>query len=179
MFKRNMAYLGVVCTIGIGISLVIGFWAKSKTAIFVAIGFGVTLAVATAVSIFLETIALVTICIMGVAFIGAIGYLAWQFIQNNKVEKELVQTGEITKQYLPPNVREHLFGYGAEPGKLDQVQSKVTKDRVKKIRQYSPKSNAVKLAPSMPEYWRPTTPSAGGVDPYISSISSNNRDTII
>jgi len=182
MFKRNMAYLGMICTIGIGISLVLGFWARSKTALMVAIGFAITLAVATAVSIFLETIALVTICVIGVAFLIAIGYMGWQFMQDRKVEKELVQTGEIAKQYLPPDIREHLFGYGAEPGKIDQIQSNTTKERVKKIRQYNPKANAVKLAPSLPEYWKPPYGAKGHlIDPYNASPAGYSafRDTIV
>lgn len=176
--KKKMAYLAVICAAGIGISVLIAYFGKSKTAIAVAASFAVTLGICIAVSVYLKAIAIVTISIIGVAFLGAIGYLGWQFIKGHRAEAELVHTAEITKQYLPTEAREHLFGYGAEPGKIDQIQSKTTQNRVKSIRQYNDK-HSVKLAPSMPEYWRPQSvivrPTA---DPYVAS-GVGQRDTII
>lgn len=183
-FKRMLAYLGVICVSGIGISLLIAFFGGGRMALVVAAGFGITLAVSIAISIYMKTIALVTICILGVAFVGVLGYLGWQFIKNNTIHKELVQTNELTKQYLPPEAREHLFGYGAEPGKIDQVQTKATKQQVQKIRAYNGPKGTVRLAPQLPGYWRPpnTIPSRPIADPYVyygSSPAAPQRETII
>lgn len=189
-FKRMMGYLAVICASGIGICMVVAFLGRSKTAIAVAVGFGITLAVSAAVTLYLKAIALVTIAVLGVAFLGVIAYMGWQALKNKKIEEELIQTGELTKQYLPPEAREHIFGYGAEPGKVDQIQTKATKERVKQVRKYNAQKQNIKLAPSLPEYWRPPL---GAVrhptDPYLHPSqdaynyglvgASGQRDTII
>lgn len=184
-FKRMMAYLAVICVAGIGICTVIAFFGRSKTAIMVAVGFGITLAVSTAVTLYLKAIALVTIIVLGVAFAVVIGYMGWQAFKSKKAEEELVHTGELAKQYLAPEAREHIFGYGAEPGKVAQIQSKSTQERVKQIRQYNEKQN-VKLAPSLPEYWRPPNSVPRPTDPYLRPTvdaynypSGGHRETII
>lgn len=184
-FKRMMAYLGVVCVAGIGICLLVAFVSRSKTAIMVAIGFAITLAISVAVTMYLKQIALVTICVLGVVFLGVMVYLGLELLKNRKAEEELIHTNELTKQYLAPEAREHIFGYGAEPGKVDQIQSKSTQQRVKLVRQYNQKQN-IKLAPSIPEYWRHPQQVRSMVDPYRSSEDaysygrpSMQRDTII
>lgn len=178
-FNNMMAYLGATCAVGLGISLVVAFFGRSKMAIMIAVGFAVTLAIAAAVSLYLKTIALVTICIIGAAFLGVIGYLAWQALKSKKIEEELVHSGELTKQYLPPEAREHIFGYGAEPGKIDQIQTKATKERVKKIREYSSKKQNIKLAPKQPEYWRPPLSVSKAAFGGVYGASEVYRDTII
>jgi hypothetical protein len=187
-FKRMMAYLAVVCTAGIGICMVVAFFGRSKLAIAIAVGFGITLAISTAITLYMKAIALVTIIILGVAFVGVIGYMGWQALKNRKIEAELVHTGELTKQYLAPEAREHIFGYGAEPGKVDQIQTKATKERVKQIRQYNTKQQ-IKTAPSLPEYWRPPATPVRSVDPYLRppidsysysvAVNNSHRETII
>ena len=154
-FKQMLAWIGVVSVAGIGVCLVLAIWTRSKVAIAVAVGFAATLATSIAVTMFMKEIALVTIIVLGTAFLGVIGYVGWQFFASRKMEEELVHTGELAKQYLPLEAREKLFGYGAEPGKVDEIQSKVTKERVKQIREYNDKKRVGKNAPRVPELYRP------------------------
>ena len=182
LFRRMMSYLVVLCVAGIGICAVLAFWTQSKTAIMVAGGFAVTLVVALGVSLYMQTLALIAVSVLGVAFLGICGYLAYRFFIQNRTEKELVQTTELAKQYLAPDTRQHIFGYGAEPGKIAHIQSDSTVARVDKIRSYTKagKPGAVSLAPKMPEFWRPPDAVTNSfVDPYIGSISRGRPDTAI
>lgn len=167
MFKKAMLYLVVICVIGLGVCSVLIFWLQNKTAVMVAIGFATTMAIALGVSFYMKAIAVVAISVLGVAFLGVLGYMAYQLFLTKKIEEELVQTNEITKQQLEPAARERLYGYGAEPGKIDLVQSKATKARVKEIRSYNNVNKGkVRLAPSVPEFWRPPDTHRPPMDPY-------------
>lgn len=150
-FKQMLAWIGVVSVAGIGVCLALALWTKSKVAIAVAVGFGLTLATSIAVTMFMKEIAFVTIIVLGVAFLGVIGYVGWQFFTARKTEEELVHTGELAKQYLPTEAREKLFGHGAEPGTVDAIQGTITKQRVKKIREHSKKQ----ATPSVPATYKP------------------------
>ena len=165
LLKKQLTYLIVLCVMGLGVCGVLIFWTQSKIAIMVACGFGATMAIALAVTYFMKTIAIVAICVLGVAFLGVLGYIAWTYFANRKVQEELVHTNELAKQHLTPEAREKLYGYGAEPGKIDQIQSNVTKARVKAIRSYSAIKGRVKLAPRIPEFFRPADGHAD-IDPY-------------
>ena len=182
MFKRSMSYLIVLCVAGIGICAVLAFWTQSKVAIMVAAGFVVTMFIALGVSLYMKAFAIIAVSILGAAFLGITGYLAWHFFIRNKAERELVQTNEIAKQYLAPDLRQKLFGYGAEPGKVDVIQSKTTKNRVKKIRSYDVDNGKLKLAPKLPEFWRPPDISSAPrtiIDPYLGIVSKVRTETII
>lgn len=181
MFRRMMSYLVVLCIAGIGICAVLAFWTQSKTAIMVAGGFAVTLVIALGVSIYMKTIALIAVSVLGVAFIGICAYLAYHFFVQNRAAKELVQTTELAKQYLPPDTRQHIFGYGAEPGKVAHIQSSSTASLVNKIRTYYVNKGSISLAPKIPEFWRPpdAVPAKPSVDPYISTIVRGRPDTAI
>jgi cation transport ATPase len=51
-----------------------------------------------------------------------------------RANEELVQTGEIMKDALPVKKKTELFGHGAVPGAIDNVQSKATKNLVHNVR---------------------------------------------
>lgn len=147
LFKEKMAWIGVISVFGIGVSVILAFLTRSMTATMIAIGFVVTLGVSIAASIYMSTIGWVTIAIAGVSVVGVLAYIAYTtFVQNKSVD-ELVQTGEVAKNYLSQEARDHIFGRGAEPGIADQVQSKETKKLVRKVRSYNKQKRGFDLAP--------------------------------
>jgi len=154
-FKKTMMWIGTVCVVGIGICIALAIWLKSATAFMVALGFGATLAVSVAVTLYMQTIAMITIIVFGVAIACVAIYFGWHFYQSKKTEEELVHTGEVTKQYLSPESREKLFGVGAEPGTVSLIQSNTTKRRVKQIKHYNEKRRLNKTAPRLPKTYRP------------------------
>lgn len=146
LLKQKMAWIGVVSVFGIGAFIILAFFTKNKLAIFVAIGFLITLGISIAVSMHMAAIAWITTIVAGVAVVGVLAYIGYiTFIQNKSVE-ELVQTGEVTKNYLTQEARDHIFGRGAEPGVADQVQSKVTKKIVRQVRSADDSKRGFKLA---------------------------------
>lgn len=153
--KEKLAWMIVVSIAGIGVCLVLAIWTRSKIAIAVAVGLGITIAVALGITFYMQTIAIITISVAGGALLVALLYLGYNFFLENKANEEFVHTTEIMKQRLDPAAREDLFGFGAEPGKIDTIQSKSTRDRVRSIRKSSNKKGKFGLAPKMPEYWRP------------------------
>lgn len=154
LFKSKMAWIGVVSVFGIGASIILAFVTRSMTATMVAIGFVVTLGVSIAVSLYMSYIAWITIVVAGVSVLAVLGYLGWGIFSQNKTMDELIQTGEVTKNYLSQEARDHIFGRGAEPGIADQVQSKHTKDRVKQVRYYNDRKRGFALSPSTPQVSR-------------------------
>jgi hypothetical protein len=147
LFKQKMAWIGVISVFGIGVCVILAFLTRSTAATLVAIGFVVTLGVSIAVSLYMATIAWITIAVAGVSVVGVLGYMGYNtFVQNKSVD-ELVQTGEVTKNYLSQEARDYIFGRGAEPGVADQVQSKETKKLVRQLRQYDVKKRGFDLAP--------------------------------
>jgi len=147
--KEKLAWIIIVSIAGIGVCLVLAFWTRSKMAIAVAAGLGITIAVSLAITIYMQQIALITISIVGVALLLGLGYMAYYMFIGNKSDEELVRTGEIMKQYLPVAARKELFGAGAAPGTIDQIQSKSTKERVTRIRSYNDRQRGFSIAPRL------------------------------
>tara|TARA_B100000614_G_scaffold262903_1_gene299914 strand:- start:86483 stop:87490 length:1008 start_codon:yes stop_codon:yes gene_type:complete len=137
LFKEKMAWIGVISVFGIGISVMLIFFTRSSAATMVALGFAATLGISIAVSLYMQYIAWVTIAVVAITAIGVIGYLVYMRITDNKTVDELVRTGEVTKDYLTQEARDHIFGRGAEPGVADSIQSKGTKRQVQEIRHYN------------------------------------------
>jgi len=137
LFKEKMAWIGVISVFGIGVSVMLIFFTRSGVATMVALGFAATLGISIAVSLYMQYIAWVTIAVVAVTAVGVIGYLVWRQITENKTVDELVRTGEVTKDYLTQEARDHIFGRGAEPGVADSIQSKGTKRLVQEIRHYN------------------------------------------
>lgn len=151
IFKEKMAWIGVISVFGIGACIILAFLTRSMTATLIAIGFVITLGVSIAVSLYMSAIAWITIAVAGVAVAGVLGYMGYNtFVQNKSVD-ELVQTGEVTKNYLSQEARDYIFGRGAEPGVADQVQSKDTKKLVRQIRSYNGVKRKFDLAPREPQ----------------------------
>jgi len=137
LFKEKMAWIGVISVFGIGVSVMLIFFTRSSVATMVALGFAATLGISIAVSLYMQYIAWVTIAVVAVTAVGVIGYLVYRQITENKTVDELVRTGEVTKDYLTQEARDHIFGRGAEPGVADNIQSKGTKRLVQEIRYYN------------------------------------------
>lgn len=148
MLNTMLAWISVCCVIGIGVSLVIGFYLKTPAAFMVAAGCLATLGISVAVTIYMQWIALVAVSVFGLGFVGAVVYIAIQLKNKNKAVSELVHTGEVLKTYLPSNSREKIFGNSVEPGVAHQIQSESTIKIIKDIRDESNKNRGFGLAPS-------------------------------
>jgi hypothetical protein len=149
LLKTMMAWISVCCVIGIGASLVIGFFFKTPSAFIIAGGCVITLGISVAVSLYLQYIAWVALSVLGVGFVGVVIYMAVQIKARNKAVDELVHTGEVVKTYLPSTAREKIFGNKVEPGVAHIIQSSSTIDMVKKIRNKAKASNNIGIAPSI------------------------------
>ena len=150
LFKKLVAWLGVICIGGIGLSAVLGFFTRSPAAIFLGLGFLVTLGVSIVVSLYMTWIAYITI---GAAvLIGgiAIVYVMRHQYAERKALVETVHTNEVSKQYLDPKARLHIFGNGPEGGVADNIQSSSTKKIVAQIRKSAEKSSTKKFALAAP-----------------------------
>lgn len=134
ILNQKMAWIGVISVFGIGIAIVLAFLTRSRAATLVAIGFVVTLGISIAVSMYMSAIGIITVVIAGLATLGVLTYLGYNLFVQNKATDELVHTGEVTKNYLSPEAKRHIFGEGPEPGVADQIQSQETKKMVKKVR---------------------------------------------
>lgn len=149
LLKTMMAWISVCCVVGIGVSLVIGFFLKTPTAFMIAAGCVVTLGVSVAVSLYLQYIAWIALSVLGVGFVGVVIYVAIQIKTRDKAVSELVHTGEVVKTYLPNNSRKKIFGNKVEPGVANAIQSKSTIDIVRKIRNKAKITNNIGLAPGI------------------------------
>jgi len=185
MLKTMMSWIVVVSVIGIGASLVIGFFFKTPAAFMVAAGCVATLGIAVAVTLYLQQIAWVALALLGVGFVAAVIYVFTQMKDREKAVKELVHTGEVAKTYLPTTVRERIFGNAVEPGVAHQIQSSSTMKLVRNVREKEKGVRGFGLAPELPKFWRPTegdllpvTPISQ--DPYLTPVvSSNPAKTIL
>ena len=156
MLNTLLAWITVACVVGIGASVVIGFFFKTPAAFMIAAGCVATLGVSVAVSLYLTQIAWVALVLLGVGFIGAIAYVAWQIKNRDKAVGELVHTGEIAKTYLPLSAREKIFGNAVEPGVAHNVQSETTMKLVRNVRKLNKDKRGYGLAPELPKFWKPT-----------------------
>lgn len=134
LLKTLLAWVTVCCVVGIGASLVIGFLFKTPYALIIAAGCLATLGVSVAVTMYLQSIAIVSLIALGIGFLGAIAYVVYQIINKNKAVKELVHTGEVIKPYLTEEAKAKIFGNGAEPGLAFQIQSTSTEKIVSDVR---------------------------------------------
>ena len=149
LLKTMMAWISVCCVVGIGVSLVIGFFFKTPMAFMIAAGCVATLGVSVAVSLYLQYIAWVALSVLGLGFVAAVIYVAVQIKNKDKAVSELVHTGEVVKTYLPNNSRKKIFGNKVEPGVANAIQSKSTIDMVRKIRNKAKITNNIGLAPGI------------------------------
>lgn len=156
MLNTLLAWITVACVVGIGASVVIGFFFKTPAAFMIAAGCVATLGVSVAVSLYLTQIAWIALALLGAGFIGAIGYVAWQIKNRDNAVGELVHTGEIAKTYLPLSAREKIFGNAVEPGVAHNVQSEATMKLVRNVRKQDKDKRGYGLAPELPKFWRPT-----------------------
>lgn len=147
LLKTMMSWIAVACVVGIGASLAIGFFMKTKVAFMVAGAFVLTLGISVAVSLYMQYIAWVALAVLGLACIGVIVYVALEFNDNEKAVNELVHTGEVVKTYLPKKTREKIFGNTVEPGVAHVIQSKATKKLVKRARVQAVQNKTFGLAP--------------------------------
>jgi ABC-type multidrug transport system fused ATPase/permease subunit len=171
MLRTMLSWIVVICVIGIGASLVIGFFFKTPAAFMVAAGCVATMGVAVAVTMYLQQIAWVALAVLGVGFVGAVWYVFTQIRNRDRAVHELVHTGEVAKTYLPSQVREKIFGNSVEPGIAHSIQSDSTINLVRNARNIALKTKKFGLAPSMPSFWKPTagdavSPPAMFADPY-------------
>jgi len=148
MLRTMLSWIVVVCVIGIGASLVIGFFFKTPAAFMVAAGCVATMGIAVAVTLYLQQIAWVALAVLGLGFLGAVVYVFFQIKNRDTAVKELVHTGEVAKNYLPTTVREKIFGNAVEPGVAHQIQSGSTMKLVSKVRSLDKNKRGYGLAQS-------------------------------
>jgi hypothetical protein len=149
LLKTMMAWISVCCVVGIGACLVIGAFFKTPTAFIIAAGCLVTLGVSVAVSIYVQYIAWIALVLLGIGFVIAVIYVAWQIKTQDKAVSELVHTGEVVKTFLPNDSREKIFGNKVLPGVAHVIQSDSTMSIVRKIRNKAKKINNIGIAPSV------------------------------
>ena len=113
----------------------------------IAAGCVATMGVAVAVTLYLQQIAWVALIVLGLGFLGAVVYVFLQVKNRDIAVKELVHTGEIAKTYLPPTVREKIFGNAVEPGVAHQIQSGATMKLVNNVRSLDKTKRGYGLAP--------------------------------
>lgn len=158
-FKSKMAWIGVVSVFGIGASIILAFVTRSMVATVIAVGFVITLGVSIAVSLYMTQIGWITIAIAAASVVGILVYLGYSILGNNKSVDELIQTNEVTKNYLTQEAKDHIYGRGAEPGVADNVQSKSTKKIVRQIRRNGDNKRKFDLSPAEQQLARfPETP---------------------
>lgn len=146
LFKKLLAWLGVTSIVGIGVSAILAFLTKSPWAIILGIGCLVTLGLSIVVSLYMTWIAYITIGVFAVLIVGAILYLMKHQQNQSKAIHEVVQTNEVSKQYLSSQARLHIFGHGAEGGVADRIQNPITKKIVAQIRSADETAKGIKLA---------------------------------
>lgn len=116
----------VLCVIGGGAGIALCIYGQLTMGIMIAAGSGTTLALAVAVSQYLNQIA-----IGGLVLLAAcVGYLIYQLYLKNKAVKEVVHTTEVAKALMAPEDRLQVFGHGAAPGDAYQIQSSSTEKMV-------------------------------------------------
>jgi len=157
IIKTMLSWVTVCCVIGIGASLVIGFFFKTPAAFMVAAGCVATMGIAVAVTLYLQQIAWIALALLGVGFLSAVVYVFVQVKNRDTAVKELVHTGEIAKSYLPTTVREKIFGNSVEPGVAHQIQSNSTIKLVRNVRSLDKNKRGYDLAPQLPKFWKPTS----------------------
>jgi len=168
LLKTMLAWITVICVVGIGASLVIGFFFKTPAAFMVAAGCVATLGVAVAVTMYMQYIAWAALALLGLVFLGAVGYVVWQIHNRNKAVTELVKTNEVSKQNMPLANRQKVYGNGAEPGLVEHLQSPATKNLVATVRSKAKSGKSFNLAPEIPKFWQPTAGDMPAqVDPYV------------
>lgn len=137
---KAMIRLMVLCVIGIGVSAALLF-TGNKLGMAIGVGCSVSLGCAVLIAKYSLFFAIGA----GALLIVGLGVLGYELWKRHKVSEELVQSGELMKMGMRPPVRHYLLGNGAVPGQVDIVQSKATKDFVKKTR----KAAKIRLAPSV------------------------------
>jgi ABC-type multidrug transport system fused ATPase/permease subunit len=128
----KMVYLIIASVILGAICLVSAFKGEPK-AIWGAVGAGIVIIVSLAISFYMIEFALFGF----IAIVGGIILLGWNAYSdyvNKKATKELVHTVEATKDKLPVNANEEIFGKHATVGQAQMIQSPSTVKLVQKIR---------------------------------------------
>lgn len=170
LLNTLLAWISVACVVGIGASLVIGFFFKTPSAFMIAAGCVATLGVSVAVSLYMTQIAWISLSLLGVGFIAAIVYVALQIKNKDKAVGELIHTGEVAKAYLPTDAREKIFGNEVEPGVAHAIQSDSTIKIVRNVRSLDKNKRGYGLVPAITAK-ESQDPYKSHQDPYVESIS--------
>jgi hypothetical protein len=131
---RMLQWLIVACIVGVGVSIVVFFMSGSKLGIAGAAACGVILVVAIAIEAYFIYFAIAG----GILLIGVIGILIYDAWEKRKALKEVVDTVEVTKDNLLPEVKEKLFGAGDDNGLMKKIQSSSTMRIVKNTKKKLP-----------------------------------------
>jgi hypothetical protein len=124
---KAIRWLILACIVGAGACGVFGFMYGSKACLTASI----VCIVIMSVAIFVETYFVYLVIGGGVILLGLLGMLAYNIIIQKKAFKEVVETVEITKDSLPEEEKEKLFGKKHNTGIMDSLQSKETMALVK------------------------------------------------
>lgn len=146
--RQNLTnYLGVLIVIsiaGIGVSGFLLFLTRSKTAIATAVGFLITLVVSVGINLYMNTIGLISVIIICLAFMVVVVYFIYRFYLTIKSEEELVVANDTIAEKLSDEAQIELFGHDKEGGIISQMQSKSTKKQIEDIRKDKNKIEKIK-----------------------------------
>lgn len=119
---KMLQYLIILCIAGVGVSTVVFFMSGSKLGIAGAAACGLILIVAIAVETYLIYFAIAG----GILLVGVVGLLIYDAWTKRKALKEVVDTVEITRDNLTPEVKDKIFGAGDDNGLMKRIQSPST-----------------------------------------------------
>ena len=130
----------------------------------------------------MKKILFTSLAVLGLGFLGAVVYVFFQIKHRDTAVKELVDTGEVAKTYLPPTVREKIFGNAVEPGVAHQIQSGTTMQLVNRVRSLDKTKRGYGLAPApsilpIPAIVNP--PASVVVPAVVPAVSSSSPKTIL
>lgn len=172
LFRKLLAVLGVICVGGMGVSAALAFLSRSTLPIFIGIGFGVSLLICVALSLYMKQIAWGVIAVMGVAVVVGIAWLIKNHKNETTATNQLVHTTEIAKHYMPAAARDYVFGTGPEGGAVDRIQNAMTKKIVSNIRSKNTDLKT-KIFQNASDPSDVTVPQVGAVDQVVTVAQIN------
>jgi len=129
---RNKMLYGIVFMgiIGFGISAGLLVFGAGKLGVAGMVG---SISVATAATIYQDEWENIG-TIGGIVLLLIVVFAIYHFWKQRRATHQVVQTAEIMKERLDPEDKKELFGTETEPGKINMLQDKDTKNVVKKLR---------------------------------------------
>jgi hypothetical protein len=129
-----LQWLIIGCIAGAGVFVVVFFMTGSKGGIMGAAACGVVLIIAIAIESFFLYFAIAG----AVLLLGMVGLLIYNVWTQRKAFSEVVDTVEITKDNLTPEVKNKIFGVADDKGLMKRIQSPMTMKMVERTKKGIP-----------------------------------------